>query len=45
VGVVDSWVCVPALAGDVITSNHNVQMVKFGFNYLFNGAGPVVARY
>jgi outer membrane immunogenic protein len=38
-------VFVPALAGDVITSNHNVQEVKFGINYLFNFGGPVVARY
>jgi outer membrane immunogenic protein len=38
-------VLVPALAGDTITSNHNVQMVKFGINYLFNWGGPVVARY
>jgi outer membrane immunogenic protein len=39
-------VLVPALAGDTITSNHNVQMVKFGINYLFNGGGgAVVARY
>jgi hypothetical protein len=36
---------VPALAGDVITSNHNVQEVKFGINYLFGGGGPVMARY
>lgn len=36
---------VPALAGDTITSNHNVQMVKFGVNYLYNWGGPVVARY
>jgi outer membrane immunogenic protein len=35
----------PALAGDTITSNHNVQMVKFGINYLFNWGSPVVARY
>jgi outer membrane immunogenic protein len=36
---------IPALAGDTITSNHNVQMLKFGFNYLFSWGGPVVARY
>ena len=36
---------VPALAGDVITSNHNVQEVKLGVNYLFNFGGPGVARY
>jgi outer membrane immunogenic protein len=36
---------IPALAGDTVTSNHNVQMVKFGINYLFNFGGPVVARY
>jgi outer membrane immunogenic protein len=36
---------IPALAGDTITSNHNVQMVKLGVNYLFNWGGPVVARY
>jgi outer membrane immunogenic protein len=35
----------PALAGDTITSNHNVQMAKLGVNYLFNWGGPVVARY
>jgi len=35
---------VPALAGDSITSDHNVQMVKFGINYLFNG-GPLAGRY
>jgi outer membrane immunogenic protein len=39
-------VVVPALANDSITGNHNVQMVKFGINYLFNsGGGPLVARY
>ena len=36
---------IPALAGDTITSDHNVQMVKVGVNYLFNWGGPVVARY
>jgi outer membrane immunogenic protein len=36
---------IPALAGDTITSDHNVQMVKLGANYLFNWGGPVVARY
>jgi hypothetical protein len=35
---------VPALASDSITSDHNVQMVKFGINYLFNG-GPLAGRY
>jgi outer membrane immunogenic protein len=35
----------PALAGDTFSSNHNVQEVKFGINYLFNWGGPVVARY
>jgi outer membrane immunogenic protein len=38
-------VVIPALAGDTITSNHNVQEVKLGINYLFNWGGPVVARY
>lgn len=36
----------PFLAGDTFTSNHNrnVQMVKVGFNYLFNwGAVPAAA--
>jgi len=36
---------IPALAGDTITSDHNVQMMKVGVNYLFNWGGPVVARY
>ena len=36
---------IPALAGDTITSNHNVQELKLGVNYLFNFGGPVVARY
>jgi outer membrane immunogenic protein len=35
----------PALAGDTITSDHNVQLVKLGINYHFNWGGPVVARY
>jgi outer membrane immunogenic protein len=35
----------PALAGDTITSDHNVQLVKLGINYRFNWGGPVVARY
>jgi len=35
----------PALAGDTITSEHNIQMVKLGINYRFNWGGPVVARY
>jgi outer membrane immunogenic protein len=34
---------VPVLAGDTFTSSRNVQMVKLGFNYLFNSPG--VARY
>jgi outer membrane immunogenic protein len=38
-------VVVPALANDSFTSNHNVQMVKFGINYLFNGDGPLLTRY
>ena len=38
-------VVVPALASDSITSDHNVQMVKFGINYLFNGDGMLEARY
>jgi outer membrane immunogenic protein len=37
-------VLVPAVAFDAITSSHNVQMVKFGINYLFND-GPLNARY
>jgi outer membrane immunogenic protein len=37
-------VVVPALAFDSITSSHNVQMVKFGINYLFDG-GPLAGRY
>jgi outer membrane immunogenic protein len=35
----------PALAGDTITSDHNVQMVKLGINYRFGWGGPVVAKY
>lgn len=35
----------PALAGDTITSDHNISMVKLGINYHFNMGGPVVARY
>jgi outer membrane immunogenic protein len=36
----------PLLAGDTFTSNnHNVQMVKFGVNYLFNWATPATYRY
>ena len=31
------------LVGDTFTANRNVQMVKLGFNYLFNG--PVSSRY
>jgi outer membrane immunogenic protein len=39
-------VIIPALAGDTITSDHNVDLVKFGINYRFGWAGgPVVARY
>jgi outer membrane immunogenic protein len=39
-------VVIPALAGDTFNSGHNnVQMVKVGFNYLFNWGSPVVARY
>jgi outer membrane immunogenic protein len=37
-------VLIPALAGDTITSDHNVQMVKLGVNYLFNWGGGV-GRY
>ena len=34
------------LPGDTFTTGeHNLQMVKFGINYLFNWGGPVVARY
>jgi outer membrane immunogenic protein len=36
----------PLLAGDTFTShNGNVQMVKVGFNYLFNWGAPVASRY
>jgi outer membrane immunogenic protein len=36
----------PVLAGDTFTSNnHNVQMIKVGFNYLFNWGSPVGGRY
>jgi outer membrane immunogenic protein len=36
----------PFLPGDAFTSNgHDVQMVKVGFNYLFNWGAPVAARY
>ena len=31
------------LVGDTFTANRNVQMVKIGFNYLFNG--PISSRY
>jgi outer membrane immunogenic protein len=33
------------LAGDIFTSNRNVQTVKLGFNYLLNWGGPIFARY
>jgi outer membrane immunogenic protein len=37
---------VPALAGDTITSDHHVDLVKLGINYRFGWAGgPVVAKY
>jgi outer membrane immunogenic protein len=37
---------IPALAGDTFTTgNRNVQLVKFGINYLFSWATPVIARY
>jgi outer membrane immunogenic protein len=36
---------IPALAGDTITSDHNVQLVKLGINYRFGWGGPVAARY
>jgi outer membrane immunogenic protein len=36
----------PLLPGDTFTSNNrNIQMVKFGVNYLFNWGTPVAARY
>jgi outer membrane immunogenic protein len=36
----------PLLPGDTFTiGSNNVQMVKFGINYLFNWSNPVVARY
>jgi outer membrane immunogenic protein len=36
----------PLLAGDTFTTNNrNVQMVKFGVNYLFNWGTPIAARY
>ena len=36
----------PLLAGDTFTSNNrNVQMLKFGINYLFNWGTPIAARY
>jgi outer membrane immunogenic protein len=36
----------PFLAGDTFSSNNrNVQMLKFGINYLFNWGTPVAARY
>jgi Outer membrane protein beta-barrel domain len=36
----------PLLAGDTFTSNNrNVQMIKVGFNYLFNWGVPLAARY
>ncbi len=34
--VAPQGVVIPALAGDTITGNHNVQMVKLGVNYLFS---------
>jgi outer membrane immunogenic protein len=37
---------IPALAGDTFNGGGgNVQMVKFGINYLFNWSNPVVASY
>jgi outer membrane immunogenic protein len=38
---------IPALAGDTFTSDHNVQLIKFGINFRFGGTAmnPVVARY
>jgi outer membrane immunogenic protein len=36
----------PFLAGDTFTANNrNVQMLKFGVNYLFNWGTPVAAKY
>jgi outer membrane immunogenic protein len=34
----------PFLAGDVFTSNRNIQEFKVGVNYLFNWGAPVAAR-
>ena len=38
---------IPALAGDTITSDHNVDLVKFGLNFRFGGfgTGPAGMRY
>ncbi len=33
----------PFLAGDTFTTNRNIQLVKLGFNFLFNG--PVSSKY
>jgi len=38
-------IVIPALAGDTIASDDNVQMVKVGVNYLFKAGGPVVGKY
>jgi outer membrane immunogenic protein len=36
---------IAVLAGDTITSDHHVDLVKFGINYRFGWNNPVVARY
>jgi outer membrane immunogenic protein len=41
-------IIIPALAGDTISSSHNVQLVKFGINYRFGWgytAPMVSSRY
>jgi outer membrane immunogenic protein len=40
-------VLIPALAGDTITSDHNISLVKVGLNFRFGafGTGPAGMRY
>jgi outer membrane immunogenic protein len=41
----DHWTSASPIIGDSITVERKIDMVKVGFNYLFNAGSPVVARY
>ena len=41
----DHWTSASPIVGDSITVERKIDMIKVGFNYLFNAGTPIAAHY